>query len=339
MTADPALLRRVADRALADYRGGVLQPHWGDAVLMLALDRAADALAEPSYAEGARDWLDEYMERGVDVSRPIWDWGVLPLPALALHRRRSEERYLALARRVCDHLVSGARRTADGGVVAHGGPPQLWVDSMFFPAPALVEMSAVTGDRRYLEEAARDVEIHARHLLDGESGLFYHMWDETSGRHTPCLWARGNAWAALSNLPVLDALLSVDRRWRSTVHSVLPRQMDAVVARQDPSGRWHTVIDRPDSYLETSCAAMFCLALVRGVRSGWLPESMLAAAHRAWDAVVEQVDSEGRVTGVSAGTPPGDFDIYQKVPLGTETFGTGFTLLAGIEMARADDAV
>src|SRR3990170_4014464 len=334
MTADPALLRRVADRALADYRGGVLPAHWGDAILMLALDRAADALAEPSYAEGARDWLDEYLGPGLDLSRPIWDWGALPLPALALHRRRSEERYLALALQVCDHLVSGARRTADGGGVAHGGPPQLWVDSMFFSAPALVEMSALHGEPHYLEEAVREIEVHARHLLDRDSGLFYHMWDETSGRHTPCLWARGNAWAALSTLAVLAALPADDWR-RPGLQAMLRRQMDAVVARQDASGRWHTVIDRPDSYLETSCAAMFCLAIVRGARSGWLPESMLGSAHRAWTAVVEQVDLEGRVTGVSAGTPPGDFDIYQRVPLGTETFGTGFALMAGMEMAPA----
>ena len=338
MTVDPSLLRRVADRALADYRGGTLKPHWGDAVLMLALDRAAGALAEPSYAEGARDWLDEYIGRGLDLSRPIWDWGALPLPALALYRRWGEERHLALALQVCDHLVKGARRTQDGGVVAHGGPPQLWVDSMYFSAPALVEMSALRGEPHYLEEAVHEIEVHARHLLDRETGLFYHMWDETSGQHTPGLWARGNAWAALSTLAVLDALPADDWR-RPGLQAMLRRQMDAVVARQDASGRWRTVIDRPDSYLETSCAAMFCLAILRGVRSGWLPGSMLEGARRAWEAVVEQVDGEGRVTGVSAGTPPGDFDIYQRVPLGSETFGTGFVLMAGMEMASPAGAV
>ncbi len=338
MTADPALLRRIADRALADYQSGALQPHWGDAVLMLALAQAAAALAEPSYADGAAQWLDEYIQRGLDLTRPIWDWGALPLPAIALYRQRGAERHLDLTRQICDYLVGGARRTADGGVVAHGGPPQLWVDSMFFSAPALVELAALQGEVHYLEEAVREIEVHARHLLDPESGLFYHMWDESSGQHTPGLWARGNAWAALSTLAVLDALPADDPR-RSGLQAMFRRQMEAVVARQDASGRWHTVIDRPDSYLETSCTAMFCLVILRGVGSGWLPASMLASAHRAWAAVKEQVDAEGRVTGVSAGTPPGDFDICQKVPLGTETFGTGFVLIAGIEMASAPQGV
>jgi unsaturated rhamnogalacturonyl hydrolase len=108
-----------------------------------------------------------------------------------------------------------------------------------------------------------------------------------------------------------------------------------VVRVQDASGLWHTVLDRPDSHLETSCAAMFALAIVGGVREGdWLPAEMLASARRAWDGVQAQVTPEGRVTGVSAGTPPGDLETYQRVPLGSQTFGTGLVLLAGIEMDR-----
>jgi unsaturated rhamnogalacturonyl hydrolase len=112
------------------------------------------------------------------------------------------------------------------------------------------------------------------------------------------------------------------------------RQTEAVLRLQDASGLWHTVLDRPDSYLETSCAAMFALAILRGVQGGWLPAEMLASARRAWDGARAQVTPEGRVTGVSAGTPPGDFETYQKVPLGSQTFGTGLVLLAGIEMDR-----
>jgi rhamnogalacturonyl hydrolase YesR len=84
---------------------------------------------------------------------------------------------------------------------------------------------------------------------------------------------------------------------------------------------------------------MFALAIVNGAHTGapggaWLPAEMLASARRAWNGVRAQVTPEGRVTGVSAGTPPGDFETYQKVPLGSQTFGTGFVLLAGIEMDR-----
>ena len=328
------LLHLGADEALRAYGAGELARHWGDGILMLGLLEAADALGEERYAQGARRWLDAQLAEGVNLAEgATWDWGALPLPAIALYRRTREEPYLALARQVCEHITTRARRTADGAVVTHAGRPQLWVDSMYFTAPALIRTAAVTGEQRYVEEAARELEVHARHLLDASTGLFRHMWDEESGQRSPCPWARGNAWAALATLELLNALPQ-DHPRRVPLAEMLRRQMEAVVRLQDASGLWHTVLDRPDSYLETSCAAMFALAILRGVQGGWLPAEMLASARRAWDGVRAQVTPEGRVTGVSAGTPPGDFETYQRVPLGSQTFGTGFVLLAGIEMDR-----
>jgi len=337
--SDKSLLRRVADEALRAYGAGELPRHWGDGILMLGLLEAADALGEERYAQGARRWLDAHLAEGVNLADgATWDWGALPLPALALYRRTREERYLALARQVCEHITTKARRTADGAVVTHAGRPQLWVDSMYFTAPGLVWTAAVTGEQRYVDEALREVEVHASHLLDASTGLFRHMWDEESGQRSPCPWARGNAWAALATLEVVNAL-PPDHPRRASLAEMLRRQMEAVVRLQDASGLWHTVLDRPDSYLETSCAAMFALAILRDVhggvpQGGWLPAEMLASARRAWDGVRAQVTPEGRVTGVSAGTPPGDLETYQRVPLGSQTFGTGFVLLAGIEMDR-----
>jgi len=299
----------------------------------------ADALGEERYAQDARRWLDAHLAEGVNLAEgATWDWGALPLPALALYRRTGEERYLALARQVCEHITTQARRTADGAVVTHAGRPQLWVDSMYFTAPALVRTAAVTGEPRYVNEALNEIEVHARHLLDPSTGLYYHMWDEESDQRSPCPWARGNAWAALATLEVVGALPD-DHPKRPSLVEMFGHQMEAVVRLQDASGLWHTVLDRPDSYLETSCAAMFALAIVGGVRGGllrggWLPADMLATARRAWDGVQAQVTPQGRVTGVSAGTPPGDFETYQKVPLGSQTFGTGFVLLDGIEMDK-----
>jgi rhamnogalacturonyl hydrolase YesR len=333
------LLHLVADEALRAYGAGELARHWGDGILMLGLLEAADALGEERYAQGARRWLDAQLAEGVNLAEgATWDWGALPLPAIALYRRTREEPYLALARQVCEHITTRARRTADGAVVTHAGRPQLWVDSMYFTAPALIRTAAVTDEQRYVDEAVRELEVHARHLLDASTGLFRHMWDEESGQRSPCPWARGNAWAALATLELLNALPQ-DHPRRVPLAEMLRRQMEAVVRLQDASGLWHTVLDRPDSYLETSCAAMFALAIMGGVQAnppqgGWLPSDMLASARRAWDGVQEQVTPEGRVTGVSAGTPPGDFETYQRVPLGSQTFGTGFVLLAGIEMDR-----
>jgi unsaturated rhamnogalacturonyl hydrolase len=324
------LIKKVADRAVQDWREGATPRSWGDGILMLALLKTAVWSGDRSHFDCACQWLDDQLAEGVNLAEgATWDWGALPLPALELHRRTGEERYLAFAREVCEHITSRARRTADGAVVTHAGQPQLWVDSMYFTAPALTGTAAAAGEPRYLEEAAREVELHALHLRDETTGLFYHMWDEESGQRSPCLWARGNAWAALAILDVLAAL-PAEHPKRGHVADISRRLMEAALPLQDDSGLWHTVIDRPDSYLETSCAAMFAFAVMQGVRRRLLPSEALAAAARAWEGVARQVSPDGRVTGVSAGTPPGDFDVYQNVPLGSQTYGTGFFLLAGL---------
>ena len=36
------------------------------------------------------------------------------------------------------------------------------------------------------------------------------------------------------------------------------------------TGFWHQLLDRPDSYLETSATAIYAYAIAHGVNQGWL---------------------------------------------------------------------
>jgi rhamnogalacturonyl hydrolase YesR len=55
---------------------------------------------------------------------------------------------------------------------------------------------------------------------------------------------------------------------------------------------------------------------------------------RAWQGLSQQVDAQGRVIGVSAGTIPGDKARYAARPLGTYPWGSGAFLLAAVAMAE-----
>lgn len=64
----------------------------------------------------------------------------------------------------------------------------------------------------------------------------------------------------LVNLPESDPV------YRSLT-AALVRQVDALLERQDPqTGLWHTVLDDPTSYPETSCAAGFVAGILMGIR-------------------------------------------------------------------------
>ena len=113
---------------------------------------------------------------------------------------------------------------------------------------------------------------------------------------------------------------------------LLQRQVAAVVPLQDGGGLWHTVLDAPSTYLESSSAAAFALAIAKGIRCGVLSSELRAVVARAWEAVQGCVSPADDFTGVSGGTLPGDVAHYNSIPVGVERFGTGIFLLAGAEL-------
>jgi unsaturated rhamnogalacturonyl hydrolase len=97
---------------------------------------------------------------------------------------------------------------------------------------------------------------------------------------------------------------------------------------------WHTVLDDPSSYPETSASCMVVYGLLKLVRLGVLPPAYSKIALETWKTVNERYVKDGLVTGVSAGTVPKGREYYRTLPAGTETWGTGAYLMAGSEIDR-----
>ena len=43
--------------------------------------------------------------------------------------------------------------------------------------------------------------------------------------------------------------------------------------QSEDDGRWHNILDDPNSFLETSSTAMILTAYIRGLSNGWLDEN------------------------------------------------------------------
>ena len=85
------------------------------------------------------------------------------------------------------------------------------------------------------------------------------------------------------------------------------KMMAALLKTQDQDGLWHQLIDKSDSWPETSGSAMFAFAFVTGVKHGWLDEKTYGpAARRAWLALVKELDANGNLREVCVGTNKGD---------------------------------
>ena len=327
------IVERVARRAIVDRDERRPAPHWGDFVLIEGLLDVYEASENSHYLDAVRTMVDEYVDRGPQWGRIAWQWAGMGLPAIRLGRITGSRRYTEFGLAVAERLRNDTERTKDGGITPQGGRDQLWIDLLHFACPTFSEAAIHTDDESYFDAATEQFRIFDGHLVDEPTGLHYHVWYEETGEHSPELWSRGMAWLTIAAVEMLDRLPEAHRD-RQYVLDVLNRQLKAIYGLQDASGLWHTVIDRPDSYLETSTAAIFGVPVLRGLRLGVLDRTHLGGAVQGWRALQDKVSHDGFVFDVSTGTPPGDFDNYQGIARGVETYGTGLFLQLGVEIGR-----
>ena len=142
----------------------------------------------------------------------------------------------------------------------------------------LAQIGILLDRPHYIEEAKYQFLLHIQYLMDAPSGLWFHGWEFTrdqpgAGGHNfaNALWARGNCWITVA-IPLFIELMGDERLpkadpIRRLLESTLRRQVDKLVEIQDrESGRWHTLLVDPSSYLESSATAGFAAGMLAGIR-------------------------------------------------------------------------
>jgi unsaturated rhamnogalacturonyl hydrolase len=300
--------------------------NWGEGVQMMGLVRAAGT-AHAKYLDYVEKWARIYETKDLQALLNIGPQGSAKdrrgycgywSPATAildLYQVRRAPEHLKLARGVTDFIRSGAERSPEGGLGHWQGSHQYWVDTLYMACPLLAEMGEAG-------EAADLILVDARHLQDSKSGLFYHMFDWQTQEHSEGFWGRGNGWVLMSLADTMEVLNKRDDRY-ARLELVARKLARGLAATQDREGMWHTVLDEPESYQETSATAMFVYGLLKLKRLGVLQPVDRAMALKAWKTINEKYVRDGVVTGVSAGTGPKGAKAYLTVALGSETWGTG----------------
>ena len=117
--------------------------------------------------------------------------------------------------------------------------------------------------------------------------------------------------------------------------TTLNEQVKALAACQDASGLWHTLLDDPDSYLETSASCAFAYGILKAVRMGYLDASLEEVGLRAVEGVLGQIRLDGTVEGVSYGTPVfADKEAYKTIPICPMPYGQSMALMMLVEAGK-----
>jgi rhamnogalacturonyl hydrolase YesR len=183
-----------------------------------------------------------------------------------------------------------------------------WIDDMFMITALQVEAYRVTDDPRYIERASREMVAYLKKLQQ-PNGLFYHAPE------VPFYWGRGNGWVAVGMAEVLRSLPK-DHPDRPVILAAFQKMMATLLANQTSDGLWRQLIDKPESWIETSASGMFTYAFITGVKEGWLDEKTYGpAARKAWLQLITYLNDRGEIREVCIGTgKKNDYQYYIDRP-------------------------
>ena len=179
-----------------------------------------------------------------------------------------------------------------------------WIDDMYMLTILQLEAYRATHDGKYLDRDAKEM-VSYLDRLQKPNGLFWHAED------VPFFWGRGDGWVAAGMAEMLRELPQ-EHPQRARILQGYRAMMAGLVKSQGQDGMWRQLIDRPESWPESSSSAMFTFALITGVKQGWLDGATYGpAARRGWLAVAGYIDQNSNITSVCEGTgKKNDLDYY-----------------------------
>ncbi|MBN2369346.1 MAG: glycoside hydrolase family 88 protein [Vicinamibacteria bacterium] len=245
----------------------------------------------------------------------------------------------ALLRLTTDYVSNRQSRLPDGTFWRPESNATLWIDDLFMSCSLLTRWYEHTRDRRFVDDAARQILGMAR-LQQDKDGLWYHAHHIARTQTSPYKWGRANGWAMVATVEALS-VLPEDHPDRPPILSILRKHIDGVKKVQASSGLWRQVLDHEELWEETSCSSMFAFSIARAVRRGWIPPENLEISQKAFRGVKERVSEDGRVSGTSEGTLIGeDLEYYagRRQPV-DDWHAPGPVLLAGAELIAVEKSL
>ena len=248
-----------------------------------------------------------------------------------------EERYLQPCRESAKWIMERFPRTKEGGFQHMTSDTlndqELWDDTLFMTVLFLANMGRIEGKRAYIDEAQYQFLLHAKYLADAQTGLWYHGWT-FNGNHNfaGAFWGRGNCWVTIA-IPEFLQMVDCDPEVAAKLQKILLNQVNSLVKYQNENGMWHTLIDDPTSYVESSATCGFAYGILKAVHTGLIDGQYAQAAWKALVPMMGYIEDAGVVSQVSYGTPMGreSKDFYKNIELRQMPYGQALAMLLLIE--------
>lgn len=331
--------------------------HYSNGVLDMSMLRLGEYLGETRYTNYAMNHVKfgfenyAYFKNTFRNDRKHWHWpfgqlwnfkelddcGAMGAAVVNVYQRDQKPEYKAYIENAAQHIMKGQVRLADG-TLSRTFPREMtvWADDVYMSVSFLSQMGELTKEKQYFDEAARQIIQIARYLWDDEKQLFYHCYYTDLKRNGVAYWGRANGWITVSLCMLLE-VLPEDHPQRGELLSWLDRQIVGASRYQNANGMWNQLLDKPESYDESSITAMYVYGVAKGINHGWLDPKYRSIAINGWEALKKtQITEEGHFRNVCVGTGiSDDLPFYYNRPVGeNEKHGLGLIIEAGIEIMK-----
>jgi unsaturated rhamnogalacturonyl hydrolase len=246
-----------------------------------------------------------------------------------MYVRTQEPYYRDTAVEYADWVMANAARSKDG-VFFHGASvsEEVWADTVFMALVFLSRTAKLTANTKIADQVIKQLLSHLQLLQNEETGILYHGYHCVGKHHmSGALWTRGNSWVVIGTPIIIETLRDMVEVPKE-IYARYTNLVNGILRYQAANGLWHTVMDRPDFYQETSGSAGNAGGIMKAVRLHMLEPGAMASALKAMEGVITKINPAGAVEGVSGGTPiMPTIDAYGKLTRYPTLYGQGLTLL------------
>ncbi len=357
---DKAMPARVEDNRL--NKGSFRLTSYEAGVLYAAMLNAGQSTGDKRFTQFAKDRLQliatqaskeakalekdkEYDAQMRMVLYPgaLDDCGAMASAYCRLNMLKEDKAYTDVINRYVDFVRNKQYRLTDGIFARHRPHHNtVWLDDMYMGVPCMAWYGVMADDVTAIHDAVRQIKLFKERMWIPEKKLFRHGWVENMTPHPAYYWGRANGWGILTMCEVLDAMTkrgndTATAEDRAVVLALLQQHIEGLSALQDKTGFWHQLLDRPDTYLETSCTAIYTYCMAHAINEGWIDAQTYGAqVLLAWNACRTKVNAQGQVEGTCVGTGMGfDPAFYAYRPVhAMAAHGYGPMIWAGSEVIR-----
>lgn len=342
------------------FKSPLTEWHYSNGVLDMALINLGEYLNEQKYIEYAKNHVAfgfdnyEYFKNTFRNDRRHWHWpfgqlwnfkelddcGAMGAAVIEVYQYEKRSEYKKYIEDAANHIMFGQDRLADG-TVCRTFPHEMtvWADDAYMATSFLTQMGKMNGDVKYFDEAAKQLINIDSYLWCPEKQLYYHCYYTDLERNGVAFWGRANGWMTISLANLIEALPD-NHAQKQQLISILEKQIVGYSRYQNGNGMWNQLLDKSDSYDESSVTAMFIYGVAKAVNNSWIDPAYASIAKTGWNALKKhQITEDGRFSNVCVGTGISeDLPFYFNRPVGdNEKHGLGLVIDTAVEMMRLNE--